>query len=132
MRDAMEMISLGFIILCSAVCAFYALGLVLSLLRAIFKKEKFAFRKTIPFASADTKENQKPKHRMITAFVFPLLWFLSLDIADEHIFDCVSRIVNGTADRVDWWFSLVFFVSFYLWAGYIGYNGIPEEAENKG
>ena len=131
MLESMEMVFFIFMLFCYAVCAFYALTLALSLFRAIFKKEKFTFRATIPFASFDPKDKQKPKHRMITAFVFPLLWIMSLDISEESIIDCLVRIANGTANRTDWVVPIVLFVSFYLWAGYIGYNGIPEKSEGK-
>lgn len=127
----MDFILFGFVMLCYATCAFWCFSMIISLVKAVFKKERFTFRSTIPFASSVAKNTASSKHKMIVAFIFPILWMFEFYQSDEHIFEYIVRIINGVGDKVDWMYTMVFVISFYLWAGYLAYDGVSNDTETK-
>lgn len=127
----MDIISFGFIMLCYATCAFWFFSMIANLVKAVLKKEKFTFRSTIPFASPTKKGVTSPRKKMIVVLLFPILWMFWFYTSNEHIFQYISRIINGVGDKVDWMYTMVFVISFYLWAGYLAYDGVSNDTETK-
>ena len=117
--------SIGLTLACELVFVFWCVNMVKHIYRAIFKKDKLTFRKTIDCVLS--KGNAVPKHKMIVALVFPLIWMFGFYNSDEHVFQYVERIANGTGRGSDWFFTLTFAVSFYLWAGHLAYDGVPDK-----
>lgn len=106
---------------------FWAVSMLWLLIKSIFKKDRFTFRKTIAWASTSPEDAVPPKKKFLIALALPVYLAVVFYSFQEGLYIYIDEWLSNPTniENITFLFSIAFAV--YQYAGFLAYDGIPVE-----